>query len=160
MKFIYQSLYGDIFIEIDDDRVVKLTYIVEDPTLPQNTEIKKTPIISSVIKQLDDYFSGKRTEFNFPIKLIGTPFQKRVWDELKTIPYGETRTYGQIAKSIGKPNASRAVGGACHNNPICLVVPCHRVIGSNCKLTGFAGGLDIKEKLLQLEKLNAKNFDK
>lgn len=160
MKFIYQSLYGDIFIETDDDRVVKLTYIVEDPTLHQNTEIKKTPIISSVIKQLDDYFSGKRTEFNFPIKLIGTPFQKRVWDELKTIPYGETRTYGQIAKSIGKPNASRAVGGACHINPICLVVPCHRVIGGNGKLTGFAGGLAIKEKLLKLEKLNAKNFDK
>lgn len=160
MKFIYQSLYGDIFIETDNDKVVKLTYIVDDPTLPQSTEIKKTPIISSVIKQLDDYFSGKRTEFNFPVKLIGTPFQKRVWDELKKIPYGETRTYGQIAKSIGEPNASRAVGGACHINPICLVVPCHRVIGGNGKLTGFAGGLAIKEKLLKLEKLNAKNSDK
>jgi len=101
--------------------------------------------------QLNEYFAGKRREFCLRLEMRGTPFQKSVWEALLAIPYGETRSYGQIAKQIGRPTASRAVGAANGQNPIPIVVPCHRVIGSTGKLTGFGGGLDVKEKLLNIE---------
>ena len=103
-------------------------------------------------RQLAEYLAGGRTVFDFPIKLRGTPFQLSVWMELCHIPYGETRTYGQIAAAIGNPKATRAVGMACRKNPVWIAVPCHRVIGSNRKLTGYAGGLERKRFLLNLEK--------
>lgn len=102
-------------------------------------------------RQLNEYFAGKRREFSLRLDMRGTPFQKSVWEALLAIPYGETRSYGQIAKQIGRPSASRAVGAANGQNPIPIVVPCHRVIGSTGKLTGFGGGLDVKEKLLGIE---------
>lgn len=102
-------------------------------------------------KQIDAYFAKKLTVFSLPIHLKGTDFQKSVWEELYKIPYGKTKTYGEIAFSIGNPKASRAVGGACHNNPLCIIVPCHRVVGSNGSLTGFGGGIETKEALLRLE---------
>lgn len=102
--------------------------------------------------QLQEYFLGKRRSFTFPIKPVGTPFQLSVWKELLRIPYGETRTYGQVAAAIGKPGAARAVGMACNRNPLWIVIPCHRVVGSNHALTGYAGGLDMKQALLTLEK--------
>lgn len=105
-----------------------------------------------VFIQLQEYLDGKRKSFEFPYELHGTPFQKRVWNALCEIPYGETRTYGEIAKAVGNPKACRAVGMANHNNPMTIVVPCHRVIGANGKLTGYGGGLDMKEYLLELEK--------
>lgn len=105
-----------------------------------------------VFMQLQEYMNGERKSFAFPYELHGTPFQKRVWNALCEIPYGETRTYGEIAKAVGNPKACRAVGMANHNNPIAIVVPCHRVIGANGKLTGYGGGLDMKEYLLELEK--------
>lgn len=105
-----------------------------------------------VFIQLQEYLSGKRKSFEFPYELHGTPFQKKVWNALSEIPYGETRTYGEIAKAVGNPKACRAVGMANHNNPMTIVVPCHRVIGANGKLTGYGGGLDMKEYLLELEK--------
>lgn len=105
-----------------------------------------------VFIQLQEYLSGKRKSFEFPYELHGTPFQKKVWNALCEIPYGETRTYGEIAKAVGNPKACRAVGMANHNNPMTIVVPCHRVIGANGKLTGYGGGLDMKEYLLELEK--------
>ena len=102
--------------------------------------------------QLQEYFEGRRTDFTFPICPQGTDFQRAVWHELCQIPYGQTRSYSQIAVAIGKGNASRAVGMACSRNPIWIAIPCHRVIGKNASLTGYAGGLPVKQALLDLEK--------
>jgi len=101
--------------------------------------------------QLQEYFAGKRQAFDLPIEPRGTPFQKAVWSCLLQIPYGEVRSYGQIAAAMGKPKACRAVGMACNRNPLWIVIPCHRVVGSNNALTGYAGGLDMKQRLLALE---------
>ncbi len=103
------------------------------------------------IEQIEEYFQGKRTRFDFPLDFAGTPFQVAVWRELLSIPYGETRTYGWIAKKLGKPGAARAVGMANHDNRIPIVVPCHRVVGHDGSLTGYAGGLHIKQQLLKIE---------
>ena len=104
-----------------------------------------------LIEQLDEYFRGKREEFDVPLAPRGTPFQLEVWRELQRIPYGETRTYAQIAEIIHRPKAVRAVGAANGANPIPIIIPCHRVVGSNGSLTGFGGGLDVKRRLLALE---------
>ena len=101
--------------------------------------------------QLEEYFKGQRKTFTLPLRPEGTPFQKRVWDALCTIPYGSTRTYAQVAAQAGNPKACRAVGMANHNNPIAILIPCHRVVGADGTLTGYAGGLDIKKALLDLE---------
>lgn len=106
----------------------------------------------AVCEQLQAYFEGKRTTFDVPLALKGTPFQVKVWNALQTIPYGETRTYKEVAEQIGNPKAVRAVGGANNQNPVPVIVPCHRVIGSNGALVGYGGGLDIKVNLLELEK--------
>lgn len=108
--------------------------------------------ISEAVRQLREYFAGQRTEFDLPVEPQGTAFQRAVWRRLQEIPYGETISYGQLAKRIGNPKASRAVGAANGANPIPIVIPCHRVIGANGTLTGFGGGLPIKEALLALEK--------
>ena len=113
------------------------------------------PVLIETERQLNEYFSGRRTEFALKLDVDGTPFQRRVWNALRTIPFGETRSYGDIAKQIGNPGAMRAVGAANGRNPVSIVVPCHRVIGSNGKLTGFGGGLDAKAFLLTLEGLKA-----
>lgn len=118
----------------------------------ENWECRETPLLSLVKEQLSEYFAGKRTAFTVPLAPAGTDFQKQIWQELLKIPYGETRTYGQIAASAGNPKASRAVGMANHDNPIMILIPCHRVIGSDGKLTGYAGGVEKKEFLLELEK--------
>jgi methylated-DNA-[protein]-cysteine S-methyltransferase len=104
------------------------------------------------IDQLSEYFVGKRKDFDLPLDLNGTPFQLSVWRALLNIPYGETRTYGEIARSLGKPQAARAVGMANHDNPVAVVVPCHRVVGHDGSLTGYAGGLHLKRALLALER--------
>jgi methylated-DNA-[protein]-cysteine S-methyltransferase len=103
------------------------------------------------IQQIDEYFAGRRTRFEFPLDLSGTPFQISVWQELLKIPYGETRSYGDIATGLGKPGASRAVGMANHDNQVAIVVPCHRVVGRDGSLTGYAGGVHLKRQLLSLE---------
>jgi len=103
------------------------------------------------IEQLQEYFEGRRIQFDLSLDLHGTPFQMAVWSELRKIPYGETCTYGDIARSLGKPGAARAVGMANHENPVAVVIPCHRVVGSDGSLTGYAGGLHIKQQLLALE---------
>jgi len=103
-------------------------------------------------KQLTEYFAGERREFELPLDMRGTQFQKDVWDALVGIPFGETRSYGDLARQLGNPAASRAVGAANGKNPISIVVPCHRVIGSSGKLTGFAGGMDVKALLLAMER--------
>ncbi len=113
-----------------------------------------SPLLDAAEAQLREYFAGARRTFDLPLAPHGTAFQQRVWAALRAIPYGETRTYGELAAAIGNPSASRAVGMANHRNPIPIIIPCHRVIGANGTLTGYAGGLEIKRRLLALEGIN------
>ena len=113
------------------------------------------PLLGETVRQLREYFDGTRREFALPLELQGTDFQRRVWEMLLTIPYGETRSYRELAQAIGAPKAVRAVGAANGANPLPIVVPCHRVIGANGKLTGYGGGLPLKKRLLELEKQTA-----
>lgn len=118
---------------------------------PQGQRVED-PVLDEAERQLSEYFDGKRTEFDLPLASEGSEFQKKVWAELRRIPYGETATYGDIARRLGyEPVISRAVGVANASNPLPIVVPCHRVIGSDGKLTGYAGGVDRKQALLELE---------
>jgi methylated-DNA-[protein]-cysteine S-methyltransferase len=122
---------------------------------PESDWIYNEQPFAEVCRQLTEYFNGERTAFELPLQLSGTEFQVSVLDALQTIPYGETTSYGAIAKQIGRPKAVRAVGAANGRNPIPIIVPCHRVIGSSGDLTGFGGGLDTKEALLRLEAENS-----
>jgi len=115
-------------------------------------ENPRHPVLRDAEAQLRDYFAGRRQAFALPLDFTGTIFQKAVWAALLTIPFGATRSYGEIAAQIGRPNAVRAVGAANGRNPISIIAPCHRVIGSTGKLTGFAGGLEVKARLLDLER--------
>ena len=121
-------------------------------TQPQKALLQTTELLSMATIQLDEYFQGKRTTFSLPFKLTGTPFQLAVWKELQNIPYGQTTSYKEIDQKINKPKAYRAVGMANNKNPLPIIIPCHRVIGSNGKLIGYAGGLNLKNYLLELEK--------
>lgn len=142
----YPSPLGLVEIGYEDDAVVFIRC---------NGDFQKDSIPSRVSDlastQLQEYFSGKRKDFDFPIRLHGTAFQIKVWQVLAAIPYGQTRTYGEIAAAIGAPNASRAVGMACNRNPLWIAIPCHRVVGKDQKLTGYAGGIAMKQALLKLE---------
>src|SRR6185295_1516538 len=114
-------------------------------------EDRRHPVLVEAERQLAEYFAGRRKRFALKLDVSGTPFQRKVWNALLTIPFGETRSYAQIAKQIGHPSAARAVGAANGRNPLSIVAPCHRVVGSTGVLTGFAGGLDVKARLLALE---------
>jgi O-6-methylguanine DNA methyltransferase len=147
-QYAYYSAL-DWYLEIEHDfHTVTCIKLVSAPDFKHTF----SPVSDLAARQLLEYFEGSRITFDFPITLRGTPFQLTVWKELCSIPYGETRTYSQIAAAIGNPKAVRAVGMACNRNPIWIAVPCHRVIGSNQKLTGYAGGLDTKQFLLNLER--------
>jgi len=132
-----------ILWEKDSPRRVRLDELVAD---------EQHPVLVETARQLGQYFAGKRKTFSIALDMRGTRFQKDVWEALLAIPFGETRSYGQLANQLGNPRASRAVGAANGRNPVSIIVPCHRVIGSSGKLTGFAGGLDAKAHLLGLEK--------
>lgn len=121
------------------------------PAKPDADWQENTKPFRRVIQQLKEYFAGKRQSFDLDLAPAGTPFQLKVWRALRRIPYGETWSYGQLAQRVGNPKAARAVGAANGQNPLPIVVPCHRVIGANGSLTGFGGGLSIKQKLLELE---------
>ena len=114
---------------------------------------ERSPVLEEAVRQLKEYFAGERREFTLPVDPRGTPFQKSVWRALCGIPYGETRSYGEIARAVGKPGACRAVGMANHRNPVSIIIPCHRVIGADGSLTGYGGGLERKRFLLRLERL-------
>lgn len=144
------TMAGLLRIVEENDAIVQIQFEQEQKTVG-DAALQDTPLLLEAKRQLEEYFAGLRAGFSLPLNPQGTAFQKKVWQQLEAIPYGQTRTYGQIAAAVGQPTASRAVGGANHNNPIAIVIPCHRVIGTNGKLTGYAGGLDIKEKLLRLE---------
>ncbi len=151
--FCYDTEIGRIKISEKDEKIIGLVfsdYKKEDEIEKETDAIRKTYL------QLKEYLSGKRKNFDIEIEMIGTEFQKKVWKELLNIPYGETRSYKDIAIAIGNEKACRAVGNANNKNPIAIIVPCHRVVGSNGSMTGYAGGLDIKEKLLKIEKYNIK----
>lgn len=120
-------------------------------TFAEDVEPGTHPIIDATITQLNEYITGTREEFDLPLDLVGTDFQQAVWKALTEIPHGETMSYGELAAELGKPSASRAVGSATGRNPISIVVPCHRLVASSGKLTGFAGGLDAKRWLLDHE---------
>lgn len=119
--------------------------------IPAGAIPEDTPVAQEACRQLSAYFQGQRKDFQLPLAWKGTPFRRRVWQALLDIPYGETRTYAQVAEAVGSPKAVRAVGGACHDNPWLIVVPCHRVVGSSGQLTGYAAGLDTKRFLLEYE---------
>lgn len=112
------------------------------------------PLLLEAKKQLEEYFKGERREFSLPLKVDGTEFRKKVWNALLEIPYGSTCSYKELAEAVNNPKAVRAVGGANHNNPISIIIPCHRVIGADGSLTGYGGGLEVKKYLLELEEKN------
>ena len=125
---------------------------------PADFEKIETPLIKKAARQLEEYFEGKRKVFDLPLTFHGTAFKEKVWKALLSIPYGETRCYGEIASLINNPKASRAVGKANNTNQIAIIVPCHRVIGHDGSLTGYTGGLELKQKLLDLEKSFSTSF--
>lgn len=114
-------------------------------------EMSKTPLLEKAAAQITEYLQGRRQRFTVPLAPRGSDYALKVWKELSGIPFGEVRTYGDIAKAIGRPGAARAVGQACNQNPISIMIPCHRVVGAGGRLTGYAGGLVLKERLLRLE---------
>lgn len=144
----YDLTMGEITIACDAEGITLISNW-DEPNL--EGENKQTPLLDEAAKQLEEYFKGERREFQLPLNPQGTAFQKQVWQALCQIPYGETRSYKDIAEMIGNPKACRAVGGANNKNPIMIVIPCHRVIGANGKLVGYGGGLNIKEYLLNIE---------
>lgn len=150
--FFYDTPVGRIGIAEENGA---LTQVVFGGEAPEGVLLEETPLIARCKAELDEFFAGKRKAFDLPLAPKGTPFQKKVWDALLEIPCGETRTYGEIAAAVGNPKAARAVGMANHRNPIVILIPCHRVVGSNGKLVGYGGGLDKKEYLLRLERENA-----
>lgn len=147
--YFYETPIGKIGIAEQGGSITNVFF--GKTVVPEEYVVEETPVLKQAYTQLTEYFEGTRKEFDLPFYLEGTDFEKQVWAVLFTIPYGETRTYKQIAEQLGKPNACRAVGRANGLNPISLFYPCHRVIGSNGKLTGYAGGLDAKQYLLEKE---------
>lgn len=148
---IYDGPEGPLLLAVDDDDVlVRLHFAHRD--VPTGADwVRDDAALEGWFRQLDEYFAGTRTEFDLPLRLSGTDFQVEVWEQLRRIPYGETISYGELARRVDRPEAARAVGSANGQNPIAIVVPCHRVIGADGSLTGFGGGLDWKRRLLDLE---------
>ena len=149
--YFYSSPVGKLGLVEEDGALTHLCFDKNSDKLPPGAKLRETPLLKRAAKQLDEYFSGTRREFELPLRPKGTAFQRAVWEALCAIPYGETCSYGDIAARIGRPQAARAVGGANNRNPIAIIVPCHRVIGANGDLVGFGCGLAMKEFLLNLE---------
>ena len=154
MFFTYlSSPIGSLLLAADNAGLREITFPKNGSPAPPHLDwVEDASPFSEPIYQLRAYFAGELEDFDLPLAPQGTPFQQKVWGELLNIPYGETISYGQLARRIGNPNASRAVGLANGSTPIPIIIPCHRVIGSDGKLTGYGGGLPIKEKLLALER--------
>jgi methylated-DNA-[protein]-cysteine S-methyltransferase len=143
--------FGDLLATSDDGESLSRLWLPAAHPRDGWARDDELAVLAAVRRQLTEYFAGERTDFDLPLAAQGTVFQRKVWDALRRIEYGTTRTYGQIAEEIGARGAARAVGSANHDNPIAIVVPCHRVVGANGSLTGYAGGLDQKRALLELE---------
>lgn len=148
--FYYETIIGEIGIA-DNGKGITNIYIKNKLKIEKDIEIRETKLIKEAVNQLNEYFSGERINFSISLDPEGTEFQHKVWNELINIPYGETRTYKEIAEKIGNSKAARAIGMANNKNPILLMIPCHRVVGKNKSLVGYAGGLEMKERLLEIE---------
>ena len=148
--YFYETKIGKIGIRENGKYI---TDIIFSKSEEKTDNINETELIKAAFKQIKEYLDGDRKYFDLPIELMGTEFQKKVWNELRNIPYGQTKTYKDIAFAIKNEKACRAIGNANNKNPLPIIIPCHRVIGSNGKLVGYSGGLDIKEKLLNIENI-------
>lgn len=146
--YCYNTAIGKVVI-VEKDNFITKVYMGED--LPSYVRKYDSDLIKSTFKELEEYLEGNRKEFDLPLKPEGTEFQEKVWKALQQIPYGETNSYKDIAIKVGNEKAARAVGMANNKNPILILIPCHRVIGANGKLVGYACGIDIKKRLLELE---------
>lgn len=157
MMYVFKTIWspvGELTLVADAGGLAAILWENDRPgrvRLGSMHEAADHPVLAETERQLGEYFAGERRSFDIPLSFAGTDFQKSVWAALLTIPFGETRSYGEIADQLGKPRASRAVGAANGRNPISIIAPCHRVIGSSGQLTGFAGGLEAKKYLLELE---------
>jgi len=152
--YFYDTIIGRLGIEEYDNKISAI-YIGNGQKLNTTQEITETKVIKETAKQINSYFKGELKKFSVEFSLSGTEFMRKVWLELIKIQYGQTATYGEIAKRVGCEKGYRAVGLANNRNPIPIIIPCHRVIGADGSLTGFRGGLHIKQKLLELEKDNS-----
>lgn len=148
--FFYDTTIGKIGIAEDGTSITNVYF--EDEKGAKDANLIETPLLKEAANQINEYFNGNRKSFELPISPSGTEFQKSVWKALQEIPYGETRSYKEIAIAVGNEKACRAVGMANNKNPISIIIPCHRVIGTNGKLVGYAGGLKVKDYLLKMEK--------
>lgn len=151
---IVDSPVGALTLIGNDDGLAAVLWENDRPgrvRVKAEREDARHPVLRAAAKQLKEYFAGKRRKFTVKLNMNGTPFQKKVWKALLAIPFGETRSYAEIARALGNPKAVRAVGAANGRNPVSIIAPCHRVIGSGGQLTGFAGGLEVKARLLKLE---------
>ncbi len=152
---ILPSPVGALTLVASDDALHAVLWEDDDPARVRTGAVTRAddhPVLRETVAQLQAYFAGRLRVFDLPLGFVGTDFQKAVWAGLLAIPYGETRSYGALAATIGRPGASRAVGAANGRNPISIIAPCHRVVGASGALTGFAGGLAVKERLLRLER--------
>ncbi|MDV0444509.1 Methylated-DNA--protein-cysteine methyltransferase, constitutive [Methanimicrococcus sp. At1] len=161
MIYFKETVIGKFGIEGKDGSITKTVFENDLSKIGENcrdftASSDVPPVVAEAFKQLEEYFDGTRKEFTLPLAPAGTPFMQKVWAALCEIPYGETATYKEIAETAGNPKACRAVGMANNKNPIAVFIPCHRVIGSSGKLVGYAGGTDVKHKLLVLENKNFK----
>jgi methylated-DNA-[protein]-cysteine S-methyltransferase len=147
----YHSPVGTLCIAENGNAITHIKWAETQPA-PTGTGEPATPLLREAVRQLSEYFAGKRRTFDLPLAPQGTAFQLRTWQALREIPYGETRSYKQIAEAVGCPKGARAVGLANNRNPISILTPCHRVIGANGRLVGYAGGLETKKQLLALER--------
>lgn len=149
MEFwMFETTLGTMAVGEENGAIVRL-YLPNRP-MPRLMP-HKTPLLERAEEQILEYLNGQRQVFDLPLAPVGTPFQQRVWKNLLEIPYGRTASYGEIAKAIGSPRAARAIGMANHHNPVPILIPCHRVVGAKGQLTGYAGGLELKQVLLTLE---------
>jgi len=144
-----------LFVAEESGKLTDVLFKTPSSFNPAELSVSETPLLREAKEQLIEYFAGERKVFDLPISLSGTDFELSCWEALLAIPYAKTQSYAGIARAIGRPRAFRAVGGANHRNPIAIIVPCHRVVGSDGSLVGFGGGLDVKKILLDLERSNA-----
>lgn len=147
--YFYETAMGRVGIAAEDDAITNVFF--GNTVTPKEYETVSTPLLERAAAQLTEYLAGQRRDFDLPLAPVGTAFEQEVWQALCRIPYGETKTYGEVAAELERPKACRAVGRANGLNPISIFIPCHRVIGAGGRLTGYAGGLEMKERLLRLE---------
>ena len=150
-RIVVDTVFGPLAIEADDCQLLSLRFVTRDPGRTSAIDEPSSPILAQAVRQLEEYFAGIRQRFELPYKLSGTDFQKGVWRAIAAIDFGSQRSYGEIGAQLGNRNLARAVGQAAGRNPLLIVIPCHRLVGSGGALGGFAAGVGLKKKLLEHE---------